>query len=147
MVGAGARGRVVTEPDIFLGPPGTGKTHALVDVLRGELAAGTPPGRIGLVTFTRRAAQEAIEETKEATGVPAANMGPRLLQAAKLRPGSASLDQVIGVELKTSAKAYDGPPTDPKKFEEQQKQLQDELQKRAEEARKKLEGQQATPTR
>ena len=40
------------------------------------------------------------------------------------------------------AKAYDGPPTDPKVFEEQQKKLQDDLQKRAEEARKKLEGQQ-----
>jgi invasion protein IalB len=37
------------------------------------------------------------------------------------------------------AKAYDGPPTDPKVFEENQKKLQDELQKRAEEARKKLE--------
>jgi invasion protein IalB len=40
------------------------------------------------------------------------------------------------------AKAYDGPPTDPKEFEQQQKKLQDELQRRAEEARKKLEGQQ-----
>ena len=39
------------------------------------------------------------------------------------------------------AKAYDGPPTDPKVFEEQQKKLQEELQKRAEEARKKLESQ------
>jgi invasion protein IalB len=39
------------------------------------------------------------------------------------------------------AKAYDGPPTDPKVFEQQQKKLQDELQRRAEEARKKLEGQ------
>ena len=39
------------------------------------------------------------------------------------------------------AKAYDGPPTDPKVFEQQQKQLQDELQRRAEDARKKLEGQ------
>jgi invasion protein IalB len=36
-------------------------------------------------------------------------------------------------------KAYDGPPTDPKVFEENQKKLQEELQKRAEEARKKLE--------
>jgi invasion protein IalB len=52
------------------------------------------------------------------------------------------------VPLTDFAKAYDGPPTDPKKFEEQQKQLQEELQKRAEEARKKLEGQQqAAPTR
>ena len=39
------------------------------------------------------------------------------------------------------AKAYDGPPTDPKQFEETQKKLQDELQKRAEETRKKLEQQ------
>jgi hypothetical protein len=58
------------------------------------------------------------------------------------------------VPLQDFAKAYDGPPTDPKKFEEQQKQLQDELQKRADEARKKLEAQQpsssaapAAPTR
>jgi hypothetical protein len=36
-------------------------------------------------------------------------------------------------------KAYDGPPTDPKVFEENQKKLQEQLQKRAEEARKKLE--------
>jgi invasion protein IalB len=43
--------------------------------------------------------------------------------------------------LNDFAKAYDGPPTDPKVFEEQQKKLQDELQRRAEEARKKLEGQ------
>jgi invasion protein IalB len=45
-------------------------------------------------------------------------------------------------------KAYDGPPTDPKVFEEQQKKLQDELQKRAEDARKRLEpGGAAAPTR
>ena len=35
--------------------------------------------------------------------------------------------------------ANEGAPVDPKVFEEQQKKLQDELQKRAEEARKKLE--------
>ncbi|HWL03784.1 MAG TPA: invasion associated locus B family protein [Xanthobacteraceae bacterium] len=45
----------------------------------------------------------------------------------------------LGMPLDDFAKAYDGPPTDPKVFEEQQKKLQDELQKRAEEARKKLE--------
>jgi len=52
------------------------------------------------------------------------------------------------VPLSDFGKAYDGPPTDPKVFEEQQKKLQEELQRRAEEARKKLEGQQqAAPTR
>lgn len=47
------------------------------------------------------------------------------------------------LELKDFAKAYDGPPTDPKVFEEQQKKLQDELQKRAEDARRRLESQPA----
>ncbi len=36
-------------------------------------------------------------------------------------------------------KAFDGPPVDPKVLEEQQKKLQAELQKRAEDERKKLE--------
>jgi invasion protein IalB len=42
-------------------------------------------------------------------------------------------------------KANEGPPTDPKIVEEQQKKLQEELQKRADEARKKLEAQGGTP--
>ena len=43
------------------------------------------------------------------------------------------------------AKAFDGPPTDPKVFEETQKKLQEELQKRAEEARQKLQATQGQP--
>ena len=45
----------------------------------------------------------------------------------------------LPLPLTEFAKAYDGPPTDPKVFEETQKKLQEELQKRAEETRKKLE--------
>jgi invasion protein IalB len=45
----------------------------------------------------------------------------------------------LALPLSDFAKAYDGPPTDPKVFEESQKKLQEELQKRAEETRKKLE--------
>jgi invasion protein IalB len=45
----------------------------------------------------------------------------------------------LPLPLAEFAKAYDGPPTDPKAFEETQKKLQEELQKRAEEQRKKLE--------
>jgi invasion protein IalB len=48
----------------------------------------------------------------------------------------------LPLPLADFAKAYDGPPTDPKVVEEQQKKLQEELQKKAEEARKKLESQQ-----
>jgi invasion protein IalB len=48
----------------------------------------------------------------------------------------------LTLPLNDFAKAYDGPPTDPKKFEEDQKKLQEELQKKAEEARQKLQAQQ-----
>jgi len=58
-----------------------------------------------------------------------------------------STGQPISLVLPLSdfAKAYDGPPTDPKVFEEQQKKLQEELQRRADEARKKLEQQGGQP--
>jgi invasion protein IalB len=48
----------------------------------------------------------------------------------------------LNLPLSDFAKAYDGPPTDPKVFEEQQKKLQDELQRRANDARQKLQQQQ-----
>lgn len=51
----------------------------------------------------------------------------------------------LQLPLADFAKAYDGPPTDPKAFEAQQRKLQSELQKKAEEARKKLEAQQQAP--
>jgi invasion protein IalB len=76
----------------------------------------------------------------------------------KLKKGHTLTVQAINMQgqaislplpLTDFAKAYDGPPTDPKVFEEQQRKLQEELQKKAEEARKKLEAQQpaapATP--
>jgi invasion protein IalB len=46
----------------------------------------------------------------------------------------------LALPLGDFAKAYDGPPTDPKQLEEKNKQLQDELQKRANDQRQKLEG-------
>jgi invasion protein IalB len=48
----------------------------------------------------------------------------------------------LPLPLTDFAKAYDGPATDPKVFEQQQRKLQSELQKKAEEARKRLESQQ-----
>ncbi|MCC6202834.1 MAG: invasion associated locus B family protein [Gammaproteobacteria bacterium] len=58
--------------------------------------------------------------------------------------GINSAGQAISLVLPLSdfAKAYDGPPTDPKEFEKRQQELQEQLQRRAEEARKKLETQQ-----
>jgi invasion protein IalB len=73
---------------------------------------------------------------------------------AKMKKGQGLVIQAINstgqpislvLPLADFGKAYDGPPTDPKVFEEQQKKLQDELQRRADEARKKLESQQGAP--
>jgi invasion protein IalB len=73
---------------------------------------------------------------------------------AKLKKGSGLFIQAIqatngqpltlGLPLADFAKAYDGPSIDPKVWEDQQKKLQDELNRRAEDARKKLEGPQAS---
>jgi invasion protein IalB len=52
----------------------------------------------------------------------------------------------IVLSLAGLGKALEGPPTDPKVFEEQQKKLQEELQKRAVEARQKLEAAQPQKT-
>ena len=78
--------------------------------------------------------------------------GPDLI--AKMKKGQGLAIQAINstgqpislvLPLGDFAKAYDGPPTDPKVFEEQQKKLQEELQRRADEARKKLEQQGGQP--
>jgi invasion protein IalB len=49
----------------------------------------------------------------------------------------------LPLPLAEFAKANDGPPTDPKELEAQQKKLQDQLQERAEKARKELENRQS----
>ena len=74
----------------------------------------------------------------------------------KMKKGKTLIVQAINAQgrtislplpLKEFAKASDGPPTDPKVFEKQQRKLQEELQKKAEAARKKLEAQKPAATK
>lgn len=44
---------------VILGPPGTGKTTRLLNIMEQEMSNGVPPDRIAFVSFTKKAAEEA----------------------------------------------------------------------------------------
>lgn len=56
-------------PELVLGPPGTGKTTELLQLVDEEMGRGVDPSRVGYVTFTRRGAEEAVTRAVEKFGV------------------------------------------------------------------------------
>jgi len=50
---------------IILGPPGTGKTSYLLDVMDKELAAGVSPHKIAFCSFTKKSLEEAVTRACE----------------------------------------------------------------------------------
>lgn len=52
----------------LFGPPGTGKTHALLRIMEDELASGVRPERMAYLTFTVAARREAMNRAREKFG-------------------------------------------------------------------------------
>ena len=50
---------------IILGPPGTGKSTSLLTIIEDALTKGTPPNKIGFISFTKKAAEEGKSRASE----------------------------------------------------------------------------------
>lgn len=51
---------------LLLGPPGCGKTHSLIELVQAALESGIAPDRIGFVSYTRKAVEEARRRAGDA---------------------------------------------------------------------------------
>lgn len=59
---------------MLLGPPGCGKTHRLIEEVRQAVLSGIPPQRIGYVSFTRKAVEEAMQRAGADLGLTKVSM-------------------------------------------------------------------------
>ena len=86
----------MTEPITYLGPPGTGKTQNLSNLIRNCLEDNISPERIACVSFTRKAAQESRERVCKDWGLEEDSLPHfQTLHAMAFRSGGYKVDNVM----------------------------------------------------
>lgn len=81
---------------IILGPPGTGKTHSLLDVVEQALEAGVKPSRIGFMSFTKKASEEGKSRASTRFSIPEEDLPHfRTLHSMAFRHLGMRRDQVL----------------------------------------------------
>jgi DNA helicase II / ATP-dependent DNA helicase PcrA len=87
----------------LIGPPGTGKTTTLLDLIEEEIEGGLTPEVIGLVTYTRNAAGEAQSRIGAKFGLDVNQMPHvRTIHSACYRLLGIAKEQVVTYSLLTS---------------------------------------------
>ena len=65
----------MTEPLAIVGPPGTGKTHYLMEIVEDRIRnLDYDPSKIGFFSFTRKAAEEARDRAARNLGLDVKQM-------------------------------------------------------------------------
>lgn len=81
---------------IVFGPPGTGKTTYLLGRVEQALSSGVPPSEVAYLSFSTRAANEAVERATAQFGLPATELPYfRTLHSLAFRSIGASTKQLV----------------------------------------------------